>query len=127
MRTGSPRADEIVLAAPYWDFSFPAALKLYIESVTIRGLTFQYTPEGRPVGLCRAKRLVYVTTAGGPIVDQSFGFGYIESLSRLFYGIPSVLCYQAENLDIVGADVDGILSATLLKIKDDPALAETAL
>ena len=26
-------ADTIVIAAPFWDFSFPAALKIYIENI----------------------------------------------------------------------------------------------
>ena len=59
-------ADEIVIGAPYWDLSFPAVLKVYIEHVTVNGIVFHYTEEGRPEGLCKAKRLVYITTSGGP-------------------------------------------------------------
>ena len=58
-------ADEIVIAAPYWDYSFPAVLKQYIEHINVVGITFEYTPEGIPKGLCRAGRLTYITTAGG--------------------------------------------------------------
>ena len=50
-------ADEIVVAAPYWDLSIPAILKCYFENVSIPGLTFSYTDDGRVVGLCRAVRL----------------------------------------------------------------------
>ena len=39
-------ADEIVIAAPFWDLSFPAALKAYLEQITVVGLTLRYTPEG---------------------------------------------------------------------------------
>ncbi len=39
-------ADEIVIAAPYWDLSFPSVLKVYLEHICITGITFQYTPEG---------------------------------------------------------------------------------
>lgn len=49
-------ADEIVIGAPYWDLSFPAVLKVYIEHVTVNGIVFHYTEEGRPEGLCKAKR-----------------------------------------------------------------------
>ena len=32
-------ADTIVIAAPYWDLSFPATLKQYMEKVTVNGIT----------------------------------------------------------------------------------------
>ena len=33
-------ADRIVIAAPFWDMSFPAALKNFFELVSIFGITF---------------------------------------------------------------------------------------
>jgi Acyl carrier protein phosphodiesterase len=62
-------ADEIVIAAPFWDLSFPAALKQYFEQINVRGITFFYTPEGIPTGLCRARRLTYITTVGGDFLS----------------------------------------------------------
>lgn len=104
-------ADLIVLAAPYWDLSFPAAVKSYLEAVTVTGVTFRYTPEGFPEGLCKATRLIYVTTSGGPIMNYNLGYDYVKALSLLYYGIPEVQCIKAENLDIDGADVAGILQS----------------
>lgn len=109
-------ADEIVVAAPYWDLSFPAALKQYFEQVNVVGLTFRYTPEGIPQGLCRAKRLFYVTTAGGSILSDGLGYGYVEALAKGFYQIPDVRYIKAEGLDIEGADVDAILRAAEAEI-----------
>ena len=43
-----PEADEIVIGAPYWDLSFPAALKTYLEHCCVCDVTFHYTQEGRP-------------------------------------------------------------------------------
>ena len=68
-------ADRIVIAAPHWDLSFPASLKQYIEHINVVGITFIYTPEGIPKGLCRAKELYYVSTAGGSFVPEEHGFG----------------------------------------------------
>ena len=34
------QADRIVIAAPFWDLSFPALLKVYIEQVSVDGITF---------------------------------------------------------------------------------------
>ena len=36
-------ADRVVIAAPYWDLSFPAVLKQYIEAINVSGITFEYT------------------------------------------------------------------------------------
>ncbi len=33
-------AETIVIDAPYWDLSFPAALKQYIEHINVLGITF---------------------------------------------------------------------------------------
>lgn len=111
------RADDILIAAPCWDLSFPSILRVYLEHITITGLTFQYSPEGIPAGLCKANRLIYVTTSGGRFENQSHGFDYIKDLAESFYGIPNVLCFKAENLDITGADVEGILQNTIKDIQ----------
>ena len=58
--------------------------------------------------MCRAKRLIYVTTAGGIIYDN-FGFEYVKALAQKIYGIGEVLFFKAENLDIDGNDVNDIL------------------
>lgn len=105
------QADTIVIAAPYWDLLFPAVVRTYLEAVTVTGVTFHYTPEGVPAGLCRAKRLIYVTTAGGPIGEYNLGFDYVKALATLYYGIPAVKCFTAEFLDVIGADVPGIMDA----------------
>lgn len=112
-------ADVIVMAAPYWELSFPAMVKNYIEAISVVGLTFIYTPEGRPAGLCKAKKLIYVTTAGGPILEPDFGFDYIKALCHNFYGIQDLTCFSAEMLDIVGADVDKILEEKKKEIDEN--------
>lgn len=109
-------ADEIVLAAPYWDLSFPASVKLWLEHVNCVGLSFAYGADDRPYGLCRAKRLIYVMTAGGPVFPPNEGFAYVETLCRAFYAIQTVKLFCAEGLDIRGADVDAILNATRAEI-----------
>lgn len=101
-------ADEIVIAAPYWDLSFPAALKCYLEAVSVVGLTFRYREDGAPEGLCRAKRLTYITTSGGFIGANNFGYDYVKALAALF-GIAEIQMVSAEGLDIAGADAEHIL------------------
>ncbi len=108
-------ADIVVISAPYWDLSFPALLKAYFENINVLGITFEYTKEGFPKGLCNAKKLFYITTSGGPIVSDEFGFGYVKALSDTLYGINNVEYINAQGLDIYGADIDKILKTA----KDD--------
>ena len=114
-------AETIVIAAPYWDLSFPAALKQYFEQINVVGVSFDYTPEGVPVGSCRAKRLFYVTTAGGTYVPEEFGFGYVRVLAQNYYGIRDVRKIEAVGLDLFGADVDAIMKSAEAALSDiDP-------
>ena len=102
-------ADIIVIAAPYWDLMFPATLKTYLENITISGITFRYSEQGRPESLCKAKTLHYVTTSGGYIGQNDFGFSYINALAQNFFGITEIRRYTAEGLDIFGTDVQKVM------------------
>ena len=102
-------AETILIAAPYWDLSFSAILKTYIENINVNGITFSYSEKGYPASLCKAKKLVYITTAGGPVISDEFGFGYIKSLAENFYGIKDMNYIKAEGLDIFGANIQEIL------------------
>jgi len=108
-------ADIIVIAAPFWDFSFPALLKCYIEAVNALGITFKYTAEG-VAGLCKAKKLIYIATSGGYIPDNNFGYSYLKALSEDLYGIPETQFFKAEGLDIAEADIENIIQESLAQI-----------
>ena len=110
-------ADKIVIAAPYWDLSFPACLKQYFEQINVLGITFEYSPEGLPIPMCKADKLYYVMTAGGAYVPEEFGFGYVKALAQGFYGIKDIELIKATGLDIEGADVDGIIKSAIGSIK----------
>jgi len=107
-------ADCIVFAAPFWDIAFPALLKLYLEQITVAGITFEYD-HGITKGLCYAKKAFYITTSGGPIVAD-FGFPYVKFICENFFGIPETICFKAEMLDIHGNDVNSILSLAMSNI-----------
>lgn len=102
-------ADALVIAAPYWDLMFPAMLKVYIEHVFIREKTFRYQDD-QPIGLCRAKRAVFLTTAGSPIGANDFGSQYLAATLSML-GIGPLETISADGLDIFGADVPAILGS----------------
>ncbi len=104
-------ADIIVVGAPYWDLSFPAALKVYIENIAVNTIAFCYTEHGQE-GLCKAKKAYYVTTGGGYMKGAEFGYQYIKGVFSLF-GIEDLSYIGAEGLDIWGNDVEKIIEETI--------------
>ena len=103
-------ADMVLMGAPYWEFQFPAMLRCYLEHISVGDLTFHYTEEGYPVGLGKVQRLLYVTTAGGPIQGRNCGYDYVKTHCGDMLGVPQMDFAAAENLDVWGADVEGILT-----------------
>lgn len=108
-------ANIIVIGTPYWDLSFPAILKCYFENIAVQGITFDYSADGKQIGLCKAEKIYYVTTVGGYIGDNNFGFDYIRGLGH-FFGIKSVECIAAEGMDIDGNNEEMILQEAISKI-----------
>lgn len=98
-------ADDVVIGAPFWDRSFPAALKTYIEHVSVCDITFHFTRQAEYVGMCRAKTLTYITTSGGYLKGQNFGYEYVCAIAEMF-GIGEVRMVAAEGLDVAGVDVN---------------------
>ena len=113
-------ADIIVIAAPYWDLLFPAVLRIYLENITVCGITFRYSEKGIPVGLCKAEKLYYVTTSGGFIGENNLGFDYVKALATTLFGINDVKFFSAEGIDIFGADSAQILQ----RAKDNMSVAD---
>lgn len=102
-------ADAVVVAAPYWDLSFPAALRTYIEYVSANGLTYHYEADGCH-GDCRAERLVYLTTGGDVEREDSVGVTHWRQLAAMF-GIGRFDYVFAGGLDLVPERAEALLSA----------------
>lgn len=112
------QADMIVIGAPYWEYQFPAMLRCYLEQISVCGVTFVYTDEGRPKGLCKAERLLYITTAGGPILHRNCGFDYIKTLCGDMFGFTDLDYVAAESLDVIGVDVEAVLREAEARLRE---------
>jgi len=93
-------ADRIVIAAPFWDMSFPSALKVFFEHASLFNVTFTDTGV-RCAGLCKCEKLLYITTRGmdietGSPLEQATP--YLEALSYL-WGLGQIITVSAQNLD----------------------------
>lgn len=110
-------ADLIVMAAPFWDLAFPALLKVYIEQVSVDGITFGSTEAGLQ-GLCRASHLVFLTTRGGFYTGDAMEMGsrYLDAL-HTFFGIGAYTCIAADGMDVAGFDAEASLAAAMQKAK----------
>lgn len=115
-------ADHVVIGAPYWDLSFPAILKMYLERCSVDKLTFVYNEQGIPEGQCKAEHLTYITTAGGYIGNMNFGFEYVQGLATTLFGIKTCHQVSAEGLDIWGTDVEAKLQEAERKLSEIAAL-----
>ncbi len=102
-------ADRIVVAAPFWDLSFPAALRTYIEYISANGLTYHYEADGCH-GDCRAERLAYLTSGGDVEREDSLGVLYWRQLCAMF-GIGQFDYVFAGGLDIDPAKAPELLKA----------------
>ena len=95
-------ADRIVIAAPFWDMSFPAALKNFFELCSIFDVTFK-SDDKTCFGNCRAEKLLYITSRGmdistGDPLEQATP--YLKALSWL-WGIGPLQVVVAQNMDYV--------------------------
>ena len=108
-------ADIIVIAAPYYDLSFPSALKNYLEAICCVGLTFYYDENEVAQTNCKARKLYYVSTGGG-ILKKQFGFEYVRALAGEFFHIFNVTGFFAEKLDLIGVKPDEIMEKALQEI-----------
>lgn len=110
------KADKIVIGAPYWDLSFPAVLKIYLEQISVVDITFRYTEHG-PAGCCQADELIYITTSGGLVApEDNLGFDYIKRLCTSFYGITNLRCFAINGLEM-GGDIDAMVCEGELKLR----------
>lgn len=114
-------ADKYIFANPLWNLSIPAILKAYIDYICIANITFKYTAEG-PVGLCKGKKAVHITTRGGyyssgKFAEWEMGDHYLKNFLE-FLGVTDYTTIPAETLDVVGVDVDAIVSAAMDKATD---------
>lgn len=109
-------ADIILVGAPYWDLSFPAVLKAYVEAICVNNITFHYTANG-PEGLSDFSNMIYLTSSGGYPGEKRFGETYMEGIAH-FLGKGEFDSFCAEGLDIQGNNVEAIMEEAKQKVQE---------
>ena len=116
-------ADRILIAAPFWDMSFPAVLKCFFEQTSLFDITF--TDNGSScVGLCRSPKVLYITTRGmdiqtGDQLEQATP--YIKAIGTL-WNLGELTTISACNMDYSSeAEIESKIEAC---IKEGLALTD---
>lgn len=110
-------ADGIIIAAPFWDLSIPAMLKVYIENISADGITFSTSEKGL-TGICKFQWMLFLTTRGGiwEGLDMEMGSPYMEALSR-FFGNGKYYCVAADGTDIAELSLEAIMEEALEEVE----------
>ena len=113
------QAERIVIAAPFWDLSFPALLKVYIENLCVQGITFDCNEENGCFGVCKAEKMLFLTTRGGALEGSAMDNGtkYLSDMAK-FFGIPSFDSIAADALDMGLEPVETILGRAIARAKE---------
>ena len=109
------RADRIVIGAPLRDLTLPARLRIYIEYICVREVTYHYE-HGRCKGDCMATKLAYLNVSGGPEPEENLGVEYWRQLSERF-GIREFYHVDAYGLDIEPEKSEVIMAAACDKAR----------
>ena len=116
-------ADRLVIAAPFWDMSFPSALKVFFEHTSLFNVTFADNG-AECFGLCRCTKVLYITTRGMNISTgdpNEQATPYIKALSAL-WGLGELICVSAQNMDY--STPEQIESKIAAAISEGLAIAE---
>lgn len=93
-------ADRLVIAAPMYNLTVPAALKAWIDQIVRVGRTFDMKPEGY-VGLALGKKALVILSSGGVFAGTPYDFEepYLRAILG-FIGITDVTFVRAEGMNL---------------------------
>lgn len=108
-------ADRILIAAPFWDMSFPAVLKCFFEQTSLFDITF--TDNGKTcIGLCKSPMVLYITTremdipTGDPREQAT---PYLKALGSL-WNLGELTVISAQNMDYSSPEeIEGKITAAV--------------
>lgn len=111
--------DVVVLACPIYNFSLPAAVKAWFDSVMLHGDTFKPNPKGAFLGLMTGKKALVLMTGFG---TYSIGDGTVGSLFGPTYEHAMSLA-KIEFKFMGFSDIRGVLGEGMSPSKSEDAKA----
>jgi FMN-dependent NADH-azoreductase len=95
------QADTVVLATPMFNFSLPAAVKAYFDSVMLKGETWDIVG-GNYSGLMKGKRAIILLASGGVYEGDMAAWEHGVSLAKIefeFMGFEDIRCVHAAGMN----------------------------
>lgn len=109
-------ADVVVMAFPMYNFSMPAAVKAYFDSILMKGETWDMG-EGGYIGLMNGKKALILMSSGGMYEGQMASWDHATTLAKLefqFMGFEKI-----EQVTIGGVNADpASIEKKLLEAKE---------
>jgi len=107
-------AENIIIAFPIYNFSMPAAIKAWLDSILLAGKTFRYTEYG-PEGLLQGKKFLIINTSDGtkPFSSRDFSSPYLKEIFN-FMGVQD---FKVSGL--FGIKYTGIVQEKLEEFKNE--------
>lgn len=112
-------ADIVVIAYPMYNFSFPASIKAYFDSVMLKGETFDTGAKGF-VGLMAGKKALILTSSGGIYEGEYAKLDYSVSLAKAefeFMGFAEIKIVKAQGVNIKSTDVAKVIEVAQQEVK----------
>lgn len=91
--------DKCVIAAPVWNHSFPAMLKIYLDNIIYRHVTFGYQ-NGQVVGLCSKMKVMYIYTSGQPYEGDRAALNHHQAQVEASLSLVGVT--QVQSISLLG-------------------------
>lgn len=101
--------DRYVIASPMWNLGSPAILKMYIDYITIKDITFKYTDTGFEGLLSdKPRKVLHIVSRGGSYQGDSMsgmemGDKFLRAIMS-FYGINDFETLALELADVLQGD-----------------------
>ncbi len=95
-------ADVVAMAFPMYNFSLPAIVKAYFDSVMLKGETWDMGANGF-IGLMKGKKALILTTSGGKYEGSTKGYDFVHPLAEAeftFMGFSDVKTVTAGGLNM---------------------------
>nr|MBA4404804.1 hypothetical protein [Nanoarchaeum sp.] len=111
-------ADIVVVAFPMYNFSMPAAMKAYFDSIMQKGETWDINENGF-VGLMQGKKALILTSSGGIYVDERSSYEHSTSLAKVefgFMGFTDVKSVSAQGVNM-GSNQEEIVRLAQEEVK----------
>lgn len=98
-------SDGLIIAAPFWDMSFPSQLKTFLEGISLFDVMF-ISDDKQCIGIAKCPFMLFITTRGmnipqGNELEQATP--YLKALCWL-WGIKDFQCVDAYNFDYLSED-----------------------